>query len=728
MKKSTLTVLSGLIAATLVGCNSNSPSDSSPGDDNGNLESAVQVAFMPDIHFHDVYGKFEDGSFAGLYNSDSREYATIRTMESQMNSTRLFNENYFAMIAALDDVVARGVKYVALPGDFSDDGQPVHMRGLVSIFDHYRDTHGLEFFAAPGNHDPVRPFTIPAGKSDYLGEGGKEQRIFSLGKEECVGYDDEWTTIPGQGDSLDTICTEEVREWGYEEIMSILGTHGFYPQQDYLYFETPYSTDQARTNYSYDLAKEEAAFDKRMYEICYEGTGGSYKENGYTSCSEVPDTSYLVEPVKGLWLLAIDANVYRPKENSSDNSVDGGTFDGSSNAGYNMMLTHKEHVIDWISDVVKAAKEQNKTLVSFSHFPMTDFYNGASEEIEDLFGEGSHQLAREPDDNTSRALAATGLNIHVGGHMHFNDTGKKSFNIDGVQHTLFNIQAPSLAGYVPAYKLLNIRPDNQIEVETVIIDQVARYNELFSHYEEEHEYLTQASAGDPEAQAKIWNKDILDSENYYELTDWHIRELTRLRFLPSDWPIEMRTMLMEMNGEEMMIMSQLKTNFTVCQLANELGYDVGTCLENGVDDYEQFQRDWQTAKVVSEKLASLEGLVLADFAEWSGELLATDFYRLRNADELAFRDIGETQLRQYELLSRELSEFDGTVDSELGDLGQYTVGEVFRSRFGSLFVILEKFATGQASDHFLIDIDQQTLTDLKGEVKRDILRGSTSAN
>jgi hypothetical protein len=29
---------------------------------------------------------------------------------------------------------------------------------------------------------------------------------------------------------------------------------------------------------------------------------------------------------------------------------------------------------------------------------MTDFYNGASEDIEDLFGEGSHQLSREPND------------------------------------------------------------------------------------------------------------------------------------------------------------------------------------------------------------------------------------------------------------------------------------------------------------------------------------------
>jgi 3',5'-cyclic AMP phosphodiesterase CpdA len=724
MRKSTLTVLAGVIAATLAGCNSNSPSS----DESGDLKQPVQVAFMPDIHFHDVYGNFKDGSFAGLPNPESGKNATIRTMRSQMNSTRLFNENYFAMIAALDDVVARGVKYVALPGDFSDDGQPVHMRGLVSIFDHYRETYGLEFFAAPGNHDPVRPFTIPAGKKDYLGEGGKEQPIYSRGTTECGDYEGEWTTVQGTGEAHDVICTEEVKEWGYKEIMGILSTHGFYPQQGYLYFETPYSSDEARTNYSFDLAKKEADYDNRMYEICYEGTGGSYKENGYTSCSEVPDTSYLVEPVEGLWLLAIDANVYRPKSGSVDGSNDGNTFDGSSSAGYNMMLTHKEHVIDWISDVVKAAKEQNKTLVSFSHFPMTDFYNGASEEIEDLFGEGSHQLAREPDDETSKALAATGLSIHVGGHMHFNDTGKKSYEINGVQHTLFNIQAPSLAGYIPAYKLLEIRPDNQIEVETIVIDQVARYNELFSHYAEEHEHLTQAAGNDPEVLAKIWNRDILDSESYYELTDWHIRELTRLRFLPDDWPIEMRTMIMEMDGEQMMIMSQLDTQFTVCQLADEMNYPVDGCVSNGVDDYEQFQKDWQAAKVEAELLAEAEGLELADFANWQGETLAIDFYRLRNADELAFRDIGETQLRQYELLSRELAEFAGTVDLELGDLGQYTVGEVFRSRFGSLFVILEKFATGQASDHFLIDTEQQTLIDLKGEVKREILKDSTSVN
>ncbi|MBW3698479.1 metallophosphoesterase [Vibrio sp. T187] len=714
MKKYSLALLSSVIATSLIGCGSDSETES--------LESSIQVAFMPDIHFHDVYGDFQDGSFTGLHNNISGDYATIRTMQSQMESTRLFNENYFAMIAALDDVVERGIKYVALPGDFSDDGQPVHMRGLVQIFDHYREEYGLEFFAAPGNHDPVRPFTIPAGKSDYLGEGGKQQRIFSKGKEECVDYEGDTTTIPGGGFDLDTICSEEVREWGYREIMDILGTHGFYPQEKYQYFETPYSSDESRLNYSYELALEESAYDKRMYEICYQGTGGEYKQDGYTNCSNVPDTSYLVEPVKGLWLLAIDANVYRPTSTSPDGSSDGNSFDGSSSAGYNMMLTHKEQVIDWIADVVKAAKEQNKTLVSFSHFPMSDFYNGASEDIEDLFGEGSHQLAREPDDETSKTLAATGLSVHVGGHMHFNDTGKKSYNIDGVDYTLFNIQAPSLAGYIPAYKVLNIRPDNQIEVETVILDKVERYNELFQHYEVEHQHLTESAGQDEEALKNIWNKEILNAKSYYELTDWHIRELTRLRFLPSDWPLEMREMIMHMDGKDMMIMSQLETEFTVCQLAAELDYGIEGCAALNSVDYEQFQEDWKQAETAAAELAASEGLALEDFATWNGETLATDFYRLRNADELAFRDVEEEQLYQYELLSRELFEFAGSVDSELGDLGQYTVGEVFRSRFGSLFVILDKFATGHASDHFLIDTEQQTLTDLKGEVKREIFK------
>ncbi|NRB23216.1 metallophosphoesterase [Shewanella sp.] len=701
-----LSTVSLLIIAAISGCNSSSNDDNVTPEPEAN----IRIAFMPDIHFHDVYGEFSDGAFSGLPNSHNDRGAIIRTMQSQMESTRLFNENYFAMIAALDDVVAKGIKYVALPGDFSDDGQPLHMRGLVKIFDRYSEEYGLEFFAAPGNHDPNRPFTQAAGKSDYLGVEGKQQRIFSKGKNECVDYEGD-TAIIDAGHELPTICSEEVIEWGYKEIMTILGPHGFEPHKQHFYFETPYSSDDARTHYTYEKAASEAQYENRQFEICYEGTGGRYKQADYTQCSVVPDSSYVVEPVEGLWLLAIDANVYRPDKLIKDK------YDGSSSAGYNMMLTHKQQVIDWISDVVKSAKMQGKTLISFSHFPMTDFYNGASEEIEDIFGEGNFQLAREPEDDTSKALAATGLSVHVGGHMHFNDTGMKRYNIDGEQYTLFNIQAPSLAGYIPAYKVLNVLPHSQIEVETVILEEVPRFNELFEHYALEHEHLTD------KGYEGIWNKAILDSDSYYQLTEWHLTELTRLRFLPKEWPEDIKTMLFNMDGKQMMTLSQIETDITVCQLKAALELDLAGCPAAKSDTVLlQFLTDWKSAKDKAEALAIDHGLELRDFAQWNGTELALDFYRLRNADELAFRDIDATRLPQYKLLSEELSQFDQEITSlALNQTEDASVGDLFKSRFGTLFYILERFATGEASDHFLIDTENGSLTDLKTVTNRAAL-------
>ncbi len=71
----------------------------------------------------DVFGDFQDTDYEGIRNPRNGKFVTIRTMEAQLNSTRIFNENYFAFLAALDDVARRKIKYVVLPGDFSDDGQ-----------------------------------------------------------------------------------------------------------------------------------------------------------------------------------------------------------------------------------------------------------------------------------------------------------------------------------------------------------------------------------------------------------------------------------------------------------------------------------------------------------------------------------------------------------------------------------------------------------------------------
>lgn len=64
----------------------------------------IEIAFLSDIHLQDVYAELQSPDFNGILNPKTGKYATIRTMKSQLNSTRLFNENYFAFISALEDL------------------------------------------------------------------------------------------------------------------------------------------------------------------------------------------------------------------------------------------------------------------------------------------------------------------------------------------------------------------------------------------------------------------------------------------------------------------------------------------------------------------------------------------------------------------------------------------------------------------------------------------------
>ncbi|MEX0770973.1 MAG: metallophosphoesterase, partial [Balneolaceae bacterium] len=270
------------------------------------------IAFMPDVHFHDVFADFERAGFEGLptYFKGETKGASIRTMEAQLTSTRLFNENYFALIAALEDAVQRGIKIIGLPGDFSDDGQPAHVSGFVKILNRYKEEHGLRFFTVPGNHDPTRPFTQEAGKRDYLGKNGRAQPIFSHHHPSCKESSgrtspDDRSTEPRL---YDVICTDQVKELGYEGLLEWIGEHGIYPDENYIYFETPFSSYDSG-NYQFGQAKEEARFSNRLYEICHEGSGGVYRQPGYTRCFDVMDMSYVVEPIEDVWLMGIDANV-----------------------------------------------------------------------------------------------------------------------------------------------------------------------------------------------------------------------------------------------------------------------------------------------------------------------------------------------------------------------------------------------------------------------------------
>ncbi|HEX7868716.1 MAG TPA: metallophosphoesterase, partial [Chryseobacterium sp.] len=128
----------------------------------------MKIAFLADVHFQDLHGEFSDSDFRGIENPKTGKKTILRTMDSQLHSTRIFNENYLAFLAALDDIAKRNIKIVALPGDYTDDGQAYNLRGLKKILDEYQKKYQMRFFITTGNHDPVGPFLKQSGKSDFM--------------------------------------------------------------------------------------------------------------------------------------------------------------------------------------------------------------------------------------------------------------------------------------------------------------------------------------------------------------------------------------------------------------------------------------------------------------------------------------------------------------------------------------------------------------------------------
>tara|TARA_R110002020_G_scaffold144341_4_gene317331 strand:+ start:425 stop:1366 length:942 start_codon:yes stop_codon:yes gene_type:complete len=271
-----------------------------------------QIAFLSDIHLQDVYADLQSEEFKGVLNPATGKVATIRTMKSQINSTRLFNENYFALFSALEDLRKKGIRLVVLPGDFTDDGQPMNVLALKKILDHYAEELGMRFFLTTGNHDPVKPFGGIAGKRDFLGIDGSDQAI--AGSKEVYP-------------SSQVALSDQINYWGYPEITNALGNFGFFPNEKDLFWTHPFQELDVE-NYNFQNALKSATLKNRVYEVDDSGLF-------------IPDASYVVEPVEGIWLLALDGNVY---------TYTGSEWKGSSQ-GFNQAAFHKKHQLEWIEKI-----------------------------------------------------------------------------------------------------------------------------------------------------------------------------------------------------------------------------------------------------------------------------------------------------------------------------------------------------------------------------------------
>jgi hypothetical protein len=518
--------------------------------------------------------------------------------------------------------------------------------------DQYRKKYNIEFFITTGNHDPVGPFAQQSGKEDFLGKEGKSQPIYSK----------DGLYTPNLMIEQPVVVTADIAKMGYLGITDNLRNFGFYPNKKHKFWATPFSNYTSQ-NYSFEKASQAALLWNRVYNVA----------PGY----EVPDVSYVVEPVDGLWLMAIDGNVYIPKKNDGD-PKDSKSY-AEASTGYNNVLSNKKHLIKWVEDISAQAKQQGKTLIAFSHFPMIDFNDDASGEIKELLGPNKWQLNRVPVEQVAQVFADAGLKIHFGGHMHINDTGTRT---TAKGNTLVNIQTPSLAAYIPAYKLLTIKKDNLVEIQTITIDEVPRYDELFDLYTIEYQFLASQNA------KGIWNSDILKTKNYHDFTDFHLKELVRLRFLKDDWPESFKNFILNVSAEDLLVLANIQS---------DKDFDVM------LKDKENFKKEWSEAESKIDKFLALNNLKKQDF-NWTGYDLLVDFYRFRSADELALIDVGTLRAKQYKVVSQLFFE---------NHKGDNSKEKPLQNQMRLFLIIFNKFMHEVPADHFSVDLKTGTIKSLK---------------
>ncbi|KQS69295.1 hypothetical protein ASG39_22395 [Rhizobium sp. Leaf371] len=440
------------------------------------LREHSPVAVIADAHFHDLEGDFGQDRMTGDHRLTARSWSETRC------STRVFNESFAALPAALDRIAARGIRHVVLLGDYSDDGQKATVAAVAALLERYAARFSMSFYILPGNHDGY----ARAGRhqtKEFLADDGRALNITS--------DPDVAATDPH------AILTETMYCAGYPEALTPLARHGLTPCPGDFHWETPFGSS--------------GAFEDRHYRL----TSADGKRQ-----ADLVDASYLVEPEEGLWLLMIDANVFQPADDATG-LCRASDFIDSTGAGWNAVIRQRRYLIDWIANVHRRAACDSKNLLCFSHYPVVDVFADNLESELALFGQ-TNVARRTPREDVAETLLQAGMTRHFSGHSHVYGSSERKTG----DRTLTNIAVPSLVAFPPAFRIVHGAADGPT-CETVSLADLPVDGRVVHLYRRECDRL-----GEPAHPA-------FDALSYGDFLYAHQEALVTHRFFPREWPQEM---------------------------------------------------------------------------------------------------------------------------------------------------------------------------------------------
>ncbi len=182
-----------------------------------------------------------------------------------------------------------------------------------------------------------------------------------------------------------------------------------------------------------------------------------YGDFGYSEAIDRDPASlaYVVEPVPGLWLLALDACRYDLSLKETHEHT-GGSFTAER--------------LTWIRTILERARRENKAVIAMMHHGVVEHFPGQKKQFPEYIV--------QDNDAFSRMLAAYGVRVVFTGHFHAQNIAGAWWDSSGakaappVSRFLYDIETGSLVTYPCPYRMISLGSDQVMHVRSFRIDSI----------------------------------------------------------------------------------------------------------------------------------------------------------------------------------------------------------------------------------------------------------------
>lgn len=189
-----------------------------------------------------------------------------------------------------------------------------------------------------------------------------------------------------------------------------------------------------------------------------------YRNAGYgdSVAEDKTSLSYVSEPVKGLWILALDSCLWRDNK-PGEHPVTDGEFSPDT--------------MRWIEDMLIKSKTEKKAIIAVMHHGIMEHYPYN----EKYYGE----YIVNNNETVSDMFAAYGVRVVFTGHYHAQDiTLKKK---DSTGKFVYDIETGSLVTYPSPFRVVTIDRNQKLHISSHFINSIPSKGTGFQNYN--HEFL-----------------------------------------------------------------------------------------------------------------------------------------------------------------------------------------------------------------------------------------------